>query len=73
MTLTRPAVETPSVAVADLVERWRVAYRLREFAAREFVAWFVEAGLLERVDGERVAVTERGRRLAEYAEQAASE
>ena len=69
---TTPVLEG-SVAVVDLVECFRVRYRLPPYAAAEFVEWFLEIGALEMVDGDRVVATDYGRRLASYAQQAASE
>lgn len=58
------ADEPGSLTVAALAARWEGD--LDRFTATSFVAWFVEIGYLESVDGNgRVRVTERGRRASE--------
>lgn len=52
-------------AISDLVGGWRRDLRISDYVAREFVAYWIETGLLESVDGNgSVRPTERGIELS---------
>ena len=56
---------THYTVVDELAAQWERDLELDHYTATSFVAWFVEIGYLERVDGNgRVRVTERGSRAS---------
>jgi hypothetical protein len=59
-------VDAPALAAIDeLATRWERDLELDPHTAESFVAWFVEIGYLDRVDGNgRVRVTEGGLEVA---------